>query len=239
MTPNKSQEAQYYILSLLAASPAPMGANALHLALQDRYHLSRPTVGRILQTMDHRGLTERNKFAGRVITRQGRERLYRHLNESALRQGSEDLLKILAEVNKKRLLEVLDTRRALERETARLAADHITAAEVAALEASLRKHQEALVRGESAIEEDREFHRIIARASRNEVMEQVLEVIRTQNMVSPLTTVIRHRKSGPQLPEHARIIEAVKNHRPEEAQRAMEDHLTNLIIAVEAYLEEG
>ncbi|MDR0441569.1 MAG: GntR family transcriptional regulator [Candidatus Accumulibacter sp.] len=123
-------------------------------------------------------------------------------------------------------LELIDVRIANEKLCGRLAAEKITADELKQL-AGLLEEQEAAIAGnavELAAGFDLRFHEEIARASRNQVLMEMLRLIHAR---SQRFWVLSFRTEGHlkevQL-EHRRILEALGRADPEAAAAAMEAH---------------
>lgn len=129
--------------------------------------------------------------------------------------------------------ELTEARRLFEGETAALAALSITDADLERLEALItdmeRENQER-VSGEHA---DREFHLIIARATRNSAIVGVIESLWDARYSSPLCAhmLARAREAGdqPRTDEHQVILAALRERDPAAARAAMRDHLARVI----------
>ena len=134
------------------------------------------------------------------------------------------------------LIDILVARRAIEREIARLAAIHATEEEIKDLWQVQRLHHERTHHSKGmAAEQDVAFHRILAKASRNKVLEGAMELIRQDGQLSPVLEYIRKEVHSVVALDHAKIAKAVEQHEPELAEKAMVDHIENLIRDVKKY----
>ncbi len=224
------------ILNLIAKSPTPIGATTLQLMLQDRYRVKQAWIGRKLKELDHKGLTQKCGFKGRILTDKGRAELARLNYQSRKIRENSAFLKVLTIESGDRLIKVLSARRALERETAYLAAMYRTEEELGLLERALEEQQKVLDAGGSGAREDIRFHDLISRASKNEVLVHALRVVRHASRLTPIVAWIRKQVGGDLGKEHRQIWQAIRDRDPVAASKAMDIHITNLIQDVQSYL---
>ena len=131
------------------------------------------------------------------------------------------------------VLQLFDARRTLELRTAALAAQCITDAEIAQLEAILAEWA-AAEDDEAREEADREFHKLIAISSRNPILARFVMI------VNQLGTESRWRAYGlptaidKTMDEHRAIVDALRRHDPKAAEAAMLHHLEH----AEVYLRQ-
>jgi GntR family transcriptional regulator, transcriptional repressor for pyruvate dehydrogenase complex len=130
------------------------------------------------------------------------------------------------------VLEVMELRLALEIEAAALAAERITPERLIPIGHALRAIEDAILRGEGAINEDFAFHRAIAEASGNPRFAELLEflgrhVIPRQSVRVSLVSPEAQRQYLMRIQkEHARIHAAIRDGQAAEARKAMRTHLT-------------
>jgi GntR family transcriptional repressor for pyruvate dehydrogenase complex len=108
------------------------------------------------------------------------------------------------------------------------AALRISAEEIVKLEGILRRHEEKVRKGESAVEEDSEFHYNIALATNNTVILKVLDVLMDllrETRERSLQTEGRSQKS---FNGHRRILAAFKRRDAAAAEAAMSRHLQDI-----------
>lgn len=217
------------ILQLIIDNKAPSGQGTLHFLLRQLgYTISAPTVGRRLQELEHRGLLRKVSVEGRVITSRGLEVLNQWHADFQWRTSKEALLDALKKGDKAHLLQLLESRRLLERETAALAAAHATNSDLRALKAVLSEQAVVVDAGGLGTEQDVAFHLGIARASRNSVLESLVSILRNQPRYNVLVTSMRKVVGGRLVVEHNAVLQAIQERNPEGAREAMDRHLTNL-----------
>jgi DNA-binding FadR family transcriptional regulator len=130
---------------------------------------------------------------------------------------------------------VLQARRAIERETVRLAAEHITKEQESVLEAILEEQEEKAKHDESIASIDIAFHREIARASHNTALQSLYEILSTMGQQSELFEFVRSRVDATYRQAHRRIMEAITAHDADAAERCIIQHMNSLIGDVSKY----
>ena len=126
--------------------------------------VSRSSIRDAMRRLELIGLVEPRQGAGTIVRQISPDALVNPLTTILLRQ-------------RKHLSELLDVRRMIEPPIAARAAQHITPEQLAHLEEILRRHSQKLSLNEPAIEEDSEFHYIIATAANNSMLLQVIDVL--------------------------------------------------------------
>jgi DNA-binding FadR family transcriptional regulator len=126
-------------------------------------------------------------------------------------------------------LEVIHARGLIEPETAALAAERATRADVMAIAAALRQMQQQARRGEVPREGDEAFHLAIARASGNGVLLDTLQRF-WHARHGPLFERLGDYFEGPEswqiaVAEHEAVLAAIKAHDPRQARQAMQRHM--------------
>lgn len=235
---SEKEEQERIILGELHKTEQPLGSGVLKEALRlAGMELSEATVGRLLRELDTRGYTKRVGFQGRTLTSAGSAR-YENLERERQRvfYGSE-LLKSFNTHRKQDLIDILVARRAVEGEIARLAALHATPTEVRHMLEVLERQEQLVNSGQSGVEQDSEFHHLLAKAGRNKILIAVVELIKQEGQFSPVLEYIRHQLRGTMVQDHREILEAVQKHKPDAAYRAMVNHIESLICDVERYWE--
>lgn len=222
---------EYDILKILAESDEPLGAVYLSAALGEKHAVSQSTIGRKMLHMDYEGYTKKVKNTGRVLTHKGRQLLGDMENRRMYEKMQKAFMESLNPSTIEDLIDILVARRGLEKESCRLAAknakeDHILRMELA-LEDQKRKIDEY---GEAGDEEDARFHRWIAVASGNRLLQTTIGLLREQNdLAMYLGTVRKMIGAGDLHKEHIKIIECIKAKDPLGAEQAMEEHIDKII----------
>ncbi len=183
--------------------------------LADKFGVSRSSIRDAIRMLELAGLVEARQGLGTVV----RE----HSSDAVVTP----LTSIL--IQKRKLVgELLDVRKMVEPPLAARAATHATPAEVAEMEAILRRQAEKMGRGELAIEEDSEFHYAIALAADNSVVLKVIDVLMDllrDTRERSLQVAGRPEKS---IAGHQQILDAIKRGDAAGAQDAMCRHIESV-----------
>lgn len=202
------------------------------------YPGSEPTVGRFLRTLDRQRLTTRVSNRGRQVTPEGRQRLDELCEAASQIRYETELLRTLRVATIYDVVDVLVARRAIERETSRLAAINATAEEIATLGATIAEQRRGLQATGLAVDADVAFHALIARAARNRVLAAALDRIRRDKQMTLMVDAILKRMHRKYVTGHVQIVEAIKARSPERAEKAMLNHINSLIDDVQRYRNE-
>jgi GntR family transcriptional repressor for pyruvate dehydrogenase complex len=144
--------------------------------------------------------------------------------------------------------ELIEARHVIESEAAALAATQITDAELAELDILVGQIARENARGEGTDTADRDFHLLIARATRNAAIVHTIEDLWRLRASSPDVALLqdkaRRANVQPVVEEHAAIAAALRTRDPARARAAMRDHLAavldHLLFATEeAAVEEA
>jgi DNA-binding FadR family transcriptional regulator len=150
-----------------------------------------------------------------------------------------DTLGLLLRVQPKTLWELLEMREILEVEVAGLAAERVGSEDVAAMHLQLDRMRESIERPEGYVDADVEFHALLARGARNEVLltmlEPVVELLRASRRVSADRPGNALRALG----EHEQILRRVEARDAASAREEMRAHLANTAEDIEAAIREG
>ncbi|MCE2407039.1 MAG: FadR family transcriptional regulator [Pseudomonadales bacterium] len=131
-------------------------------------------------------------------------------------------------------LELTEARSLLESEAAALAAVHITDAELAKLQECIEVMNRALPDNDEAADSaDRDFHLVIAGASRNTAILHTVQMFwRMRNEIESVKRVYKAvclQDTGPRGKEHSDILNALRLRDPMEARVAMRAHFFRLL----------
>lgn len=234
MTGRETQE--YQILSIIGESDDPIGAGALRLKLGIRnISISEATVGRILSDLDEAGYTERIGFQGRRLTAKGFARLESLKQDNHRHLYSSELVNLLRGKGRDNLLDILEARRVIERELARLAALKATPEEIQILMEIEAEQSASTDRGEMLADYDIRFHRYIAALAGNKFLQAAMELIRQDAQLGPVLQYIRKAVHKTIVLEHKNIAEAIRQKDPAAAEQAMVRHIDSLISDVKKY----
>lgn len=116
----------------------------------------------------------------------------------------------------------------LEPRAARLAAEHATADDVAALDENLERTGRVMDSGKSYVELDSQFHAIVARAAGNRVLMLAREPVSL--LLAPTLEQLRRRlpQAGERnLEAHRRIVDAIRRSDPDSAEEWTRKHFVD------------
>ncbi|MEG1823875.1 MAG: FCD domain-containing protein [Cloacibacillus sp.] len=223
----------YNILLFLKESDEPAGAGSIQRYLETKgFAKAEATVGRILRDMDCAGYTEKRSNQGRAIAPKGEEK-FSELEQARWHdKWTEGFLDVVDATNKNYLLDLLAARLPVETAVARLAALHATQKEVDALCKIVREQEKQAKNGAPVSALDTEFHRTLAAASHNQILEAIVELLRKKEEYSKAFEKIRRNAGHLYNSEHRKIYEAIEARDPELAELTMKRHLSNLIDAL-------
>ena len=126
----------------------------------------------------------------------------------------------------------MELRLCVEVESAGLAAERATRAQVRAIDAALEAMDRATAKGNAAVDEDLELHRAIAEGTGNPQFPRFLQFI-GRHLIPRHIVSGMPRSMGGQRPylemlqvEHRRIVDAIRNQDPKGAREAMRRHLS-------------
>ncbi|MFN3890611.1 MAG: GntR family transcriptional regulator [Beijerinckiaceae bacterium] len=125
------------------------------------------------------------------------------------------------------IMQIVEARGANEALGVRLAAQRIQPDEIARLRAILAQAGTALEEGatESLMRLDRDFHGVIARASRNAVLADILSKLHDRSLRVWFVSLNSPGRNRLVHEEHVAICEAIARHDPDAAEAAMRAHV--------------
>ncbi|NDV20813.1 FCD domain-containing protein [Pseudodesulfovibrio sp. JC047] len=123
------------------------------------------------------------------------------------------------------LRDVFEVRKMLEPEIAALAAINASPDELNRLESTLIDQEQAVRRGASGVGFDQKFHQLLAEASGNPVLREMVTVLHEGFARSRAEEVQSPERQQASVRAHRNIVEAVKNGHAMQAERAMREHL--------------
>ena len=223
----------YNILLFLKETNEPAGAGSVPRFLEKKgFSMAEATVGRVLRDMDCAGYTEKRSNQGRAISADGEKRL-RELEEMRWHdKWTEGFLDVFERTDKNYLLDLLEARLPVETTVARLAARRASAEETEALRAVVKEQERLAKRGAPVSALDDEFHRTLAAASHNQILEAIVELLRKKEEYGRAFEKIRRDAGHIYNSEHRKIFEAIEARDPELAELTMKRHIANLIESV-------
>ncbi|MFZ5946307.1 MAG: FCD domain-containing protein [Bacillota bacterium] len=228
-------EKKYFILEIIDKSQTPLGANQIKKELAGiGINISEATVGRILFGLDQEGCTAKKGFKGRALTETGQNLLKDLKVQRERKEYGEEFFKVLDSRSEEELLEILVARRIIESQLARMAAVNISRETAKEMEEVINLQAKHSKKG-IAPEYDVRFHKLIANAAGNKVLNAMLDLIRQDSQLTPALEYIRKKVKSSIMVDHQKIMEAIINKDPDSAERAMTEHIDNLIRDVNKY----
>lgn len=164
---------------------------------------------------------------GLVVTRQGVGAFVSAQPQHAPFRIDPERMQSIADI-----LNVMELRLGVEIESAGLAAERATRAQVRAVGAALEAIERAAQSGEAAVDEDLAFHRAIAAATANPEFPRFLQFIGRHLIPRRTVSGLPERMGGQRSylaliqEEHRRIFAAIRDRDPAGAREAMRRHLT-------------
>ena len=183
--------------------------------LAEMLQVSRSSIRDAIRGLELMGLVEPRQGAGTIV---------REISADSLVNPFANALKHKQVV----VGELLDFRKMLEPPLAGRAATHASSEEILEMEEILQRQEGKMLRGESTIAEDAEFHYSVAMASGNNVVLKVLDILMDllrETRERSLQVEGRPKKS---LAGHRRILSAIKRHDAESAKAAMRRHIEDV-----------
>ncbi|NYB75786.1 FCD domain-containing protein [Sedimentibacter hydroxybenzoicus DSM 7310] len=224
------------VLKIIEEENKPIGTWAIENILRERnIEVSTATVGRILSKLESSDFLEKYKNEGRIITTEGQLALKKAETINIINYHQEKLDKIISTEVLENFIMVIQARKAIERETTRLATRYISKEDLNKLKKIVERQNERAKSGDSIADEDLEFHRTIAKASGNSILEAMYNIIATFKQQSKLFENLRRQINSPYTSSHEKIYNAIKNNNENEAERLMAEHMDNLMEDVLTY----
>jgi DNA-binding FadR family transcriptional regulator len=187
--------------------------------IAEQLGVSRPTVREALSALEIIGLVE-------IKTGQGA-----FVNAVDWNNKKAEALALLGE--ERSPFEVLEARRIIETDAARLACERASAQEIAEIEEAVQMLRDELAsHGQWSEEADQQFHLSIVKAARNSVLMDLF-VLLTEKTGRRLWARAKEKvhsipgRSDEFLHEHAQIYEAIRERDPEKARTSILRHFTH------------
>ena len=188
--------------------------------LAERFKVSRNSVRDALRTLEAKGLVE---------IRQGDGTYIRDTTATELYQTMVDILAM----KKETIREIMQVRKILEPGIAYYAAQNATSDNLKALEEILTKQEAKAAIGDPGVEEDSQFHYLIAQMTGNGFLVSLLQLI-NESIKDTRDIVLRYpdTRSATRV-GHRRILEALTAGNAEQARAAMLAHVEEVMAAYE------
>ncbi len=232
----KLDEKDLLILEIIRDSAEPIGSwNLVNRLAEEQVETSSATIGRILNKLESLGYLQKEKFKGRIITEKGRHALLvsRQLKDMVAQQSK--LHRFVDPKIIEDFLSVLEARRAVECGTARLAALRASPEEISYMDCLLSRQENLYKEQQWITEVDLDFHKTIAKASKNGILETMYNQLAILGQQSRAFEYIRKKIKAQYMTSHRRILDAIRAKDPDEAEKAMLAHIESLVSDVNKY----
>ena len=191
--------------------------------LAERFKVSRNSVRDALRTLEARGLIETRQGDGTYVRQIKPARLYSNLVD-VLVSGKENIR------------DILQARHMLEPQIALLAAQHAQDADLRRLEQNVLRHEAKAEQHDPGVDEDAEFHHLIAEMSGNAFFVRLIEFV-NQHMETSRDMLLRYDESATRL-GHRAILAALRAHDADAARQAMAQHIGEVMAAHELIITQ-
>jgi GntR family transcriptional regulator, transcriptional repressor for pyruvate dehydrogenase complex len=178
-------------------------------SLAERFGVSRPVVREALMRLAGDGFIASRQGAGTFVRSRPPARLLKFA-------GAADLSQFLA---------AFEVRIAIEGEAAKLAALRRTDADLARLDETIAELQAGIEAGTATTDADFDFHRAVARASRNPLLAEIVDGLLPQRAAAESGATPSYIRGPRVLDEHRRIADAIAAGQAESASLAMRYHI--------------
>jgi len=194
--------------------------------LAERFGVSRGSIRDAFRTLETIGL---------LVTRHGQGTFPRELDVERLVAPLASVLSYRHDLQD----ELMDVRRMFEPAVARVAAARVTDADLADLDRILDVQRKKLKTGRSAIGEDTAFHEILARATHNRVVINIMATLNDLLVESRKLTLKQKGRPGRSLLGHEAVVEALRRRDPDAAAEAMREHINQIGDLLEQTSKHG
>lgn len=181
--------------------------------LSERLKVGRSSVREALRALELLGL---------ITTRRGEGTFIEHYRHNKLF----DILGYYLLRDRKATKDLSEMRIILELDAVRLACERASEKYIQIMEKSISDALEKLRCGQSPLEEDFEFHRAIARASRNSVLQRIWIPIVEYSKTIREDSFTSEANFELMIEQHKGILESIRQRNPEEAEKRMKEHLS-------------
>jgi DNA-binding FadR family transcriptional regulator len=218
-TPLPGQLAGHIVSQLMQSGARPGELLPSEGKLTAQFHVSRPIVREALKQLQGQGLVE-------VVN--GRGTLVRPLHESQLRAYFTHAIAI----QRVPFRELMEARRPIEVQSARLAAQRRTPDQFEAMERIISRMRRNIGNADLYVDLDQELHTLIAEASGNIVIAHLIHALR--GALNDLTHNTLYRRRNRQQLErvhmlHETIVSEIGYRNAEAASRAMDVHFSEAL----------
>lgn len=192
--------------------------------LREELNCSRNTLRGALKRLNTMGILETRRGDGSYVKQLGMQMYLNTFIPAML-------------INEDSLMELIQLRKAIEVAAARLAAERATTQDIQKLEACYEETTKAGENMKIYAETTVDFHFQVAAASKNQIFSTMMEMIKYILTSKMENFLIYSRNDRNSTYYHFMILQAIKNHKPDEAAYLMDQHMSYLVEQVRIYDE--
>jgi GntR family transcriptional regulator, transcriptional repressor for pyruvate dehydrogenase complex len=183
--------------------------------LSELMKVSRPSLREALKSLEMMNIIRIKQGSGAFVNKLEPESLVEHLD-------------IVFTLDDTLYHDLFKARRVLESAIAGMAAENIGDDELIEIEANIKAAAAAIKKPQEFLELDFKLHSLILKASRNRILPVFIQSINKLNLMTREKTngLLKIRQSS--IRDHHNILAALKARDPEQAAKAMEEHLYNV-----------
>jgi GntR family transcriptional repressor for pyruvate dehydrogenase complex len=230
----ENEEILYLVMKTIEDSPSPIGAGGIQRSISSRISLSPASVGIILRDLQDRGLVVREGYRGHRLTQKGRAFLEGYRNRQKKACLADRIFDYLTGSERQRLVDILEARRAIETEAARLAASRAESHDLQRLSRNVEEQKKTVVARQRSLL-DREFHAALLDAAHNPLLNTLFDFSEQITAASDGESVdqflskVRQEIGQILVEDHLRILGAVSARDAAEAEKAMAAHMDRVL----------
>jgi GntR family L-lactate dehydrogenase operon transcriptional regulator len=238
MRVTENEDILYLVLKSIEDSAEPIGAGTIRRAILPQASLSMATVGIILRDLQERGFVVREGFRGHRLTTNGKSFLETYRNRQKKACLADRIFDYLTGSDRQRLVDILEARRAIETEAARLAATRAEKADLLRLSRNMEDQRRASSERQRAAL-DREFHAVLLDAAHNALLNTLFDFSEQVTSASDGDPVdgfllkVREEIGFDLVEDHARILLAISRKDAAGAEKAMGEHMDRVLAFLE------
>jgi len=196
---------------------------------------SSASIGRTLYRLESLGFVESQANRGRVITEDGIKAIGQAKNIESIDRFRDRLEMLGVSRRPDEVMMVLQARKAIMKEIARLAAVNISERETLQLKAATEEIDEKSIRGENIAALDQWFFRVVSEASRNSALASLEGMLALMGQYSGLADFAR-RKFGTIMGDcHRMMLGAMADRNSDSAERAAVRYMETLEACAEEF----
>lgn len=186
--------------------------------LSERLKVGRSSVREALRALELLGLITTRKGEGTFIENYRHNKLFDILGYYLLR-------------DRKTSKDLIEMRIMLELDAVKLACRRSTDKYIQIMEKTIEEAELKIKQGLVPVEEDFEFHRAIARASKNAVLHRIWIPIVEYSKTVKEESLLKTGRIDMMVEEHRAILQAIREGNEEEARVRLKEHLSQSLLA--------